>query len=62
MIARIFYRLNRKRDDKITVGELRRGKFVDHLAKLEKEEDINKVINNNMAWEQKKCFSCAPTF
>ncbi|XP_055935624.1 serine/threonine-protein phosphatase 2A regulatory subunit B'' subunit alpha-like isoform X2 [Argiope bruennichi] len=45
VIARIFYCVNRSWSGKITIPELRKSNFLQVLATLEEEEDINQVTD-----------------
>lgn len=43
VIARIFYYVNKSGNERMTLGELRKSNFMDVLALLDEEDDINKV-------------------
>ncbi|KAK3095609.1 hypothetical protein FSP39_016627 [Pinctada imbricata] len=45
VIARIFYNVNRSWNGKITITELRKSNFLQTLALLEQEDDINVIVD-----------------
>lgn len=45
VIGRIFYEVDKNWNGRITASELRRSNFLQTLASLEKENDINRVID-----------------
>ena len=43
VIARIFYSVNKSGNERMTLGELRKSTFMEVLALLDEEDDINKI-------------------
>jgi len=54
VIGRIFYTVNRMWNDRITAAELRKSNFLQMLALLEEESDINQVLQFHKLVEELK--------